>query len=202
MPGKPLPFGEIELASAELSLRPLAILNIDTRSMPLDNLAAVIAHCYFVVQHPTIFPVGAEDASFMQEGFAAGQRHAPVFHDSFDILGMYERCPLPALQILQRPPDVPEPCLIEEIETAVGRTRMKQAGGRIDKELKVQDLVTWDRAVAIRDHDSYCIPAWSCQWSLQIPVRTPEPAGSSVCAQHQDSGKMQHLKSAVPKRNS
>jgi hypothetical protein len=68
--------------------------------MPLNNLAALVAHCYFVVQHPAIFAVCAQDASFMQEGFAAGQRRAPLFHDSFDILGMDERCPLPALQIL------------------------------------------------------------------------------------------------------
>jgi hypothetical protein len=105
--GKPLPFGEIRLASlqlfgasAELYFRSLAILNIDTRSMPLNNLATAVAHCYFVVQHPAIFAVCAQDASFMQEGFATGQRRAPLFHDCFDILGMNERCPLPALQIL------------------------------------------------------------------------------------------------------
>ncbi len=105
--GKPLPFGEIKLASlqlfgvsAELFFRPLAILNIDTRSIPPNNLAAPVARSYFVVQHPAVFAVGAQDASLMQEGFAAGQRRAPRFHDCFDILGMNERCPLPALQIL------------------------------------------------------------------------------------------------------
>jgi len=36
----------------------------------------------------------------MEEGFAANQRCAPLFQDFFDILGMYERCPLPAPQIL------------------------------------------------------------------------------------------------------
>src|SRR5437868_14022700 len=93
--GKPLPFGEIKFASsqilgasAELFFRPLAILNIDTRSIPLNNLAAPVAHCYLVVQHPAIFAVCAPDASFIQEGFAAGQRRAPRFHDSFDLVGM------------------------------------------------------------------------------------------------------------------
>jgi len=105
--GKPLPFGEIKLASlplfgasAELYFRSLAILNIDTRSIPLNNLAARVAHCYFVVQHPSIFAVCAQDASLMQEGFAPGQSRAPLFHDFFDILGMDARCPLPALHIL------------------------------------------------------------------------------------------------------
>src|SRR3984957_5168685 len=103
----PLPLDEIRLASlqllgasAKLFFRSFASLNIDTRSIPLNNLAATVAHSYFVVQHPAIFAVCAQDASFMQEGFAAGQRRAPLFHDSFDVLGMDERCPLPALQML------------------------------------------------------------------------------------------------------
>jgi len=62
--------------------------------------------------------------------FAAGQGRAPPFHYSFDVLGMDVRCPLPTLQILKRPPYVPQPCLIEEIEVPVRRTRVNQAGGR------------------------------------------------------------------------
>src|ERR1700736_4252221 len=109
-----------------MSFRSLAILNIDTRSIPLNNLAAPVAHCYFVVQHPSIFAVCAQDASFMQEGFATGERGAPFLHHSLDVFGMNERCPLTALQILERPPHVPEPRLIEEIEVAVRATRVKQ----------------------------------------------------------------------------
>ncbi len=155
--GKPLRFGEIKFASlqlqgapSELHFRSLAILNIDTRSIPLNNLAAPVARCYFVVQHPTIFAVCPQNASFMQEGFAAGQRGAPLFHDSLDILGMDERCPLPATQIIQRPPYIPEPCLIEEIEVAVWPTRVNQAGGRIDQELKVRRLIPSDSTSSIR----------------------------------------------------
>src|ERR1700733_9993348 len=149
--GQPLPFGEMKLTSLQLLGAPaklffgsLAILNIDTRSIPLNNLAAPVAHCYFVVQHPAIFAVFAQNASFMQEGLAAGQRRAPLFHDSFDILGIDERCPLPALQILQRPPYIPEPCSIEEIEVAVQPTRVNQAGSRMDEELKVCRVILWD----------------------------------------------------------
>ena len=104
--GKPLPLGEIKFASlqllgasAEPFFRSLAILNIDTRSMPLNDLAALVADRNFVMQHPAKFAVRTQDASFMQERFATGQRRTPPFHDSFDILGMDERCPIPALQI-------------------------------------------------------------------------------------------------------
>src|SRR5580704_7033068 len=94
----------------------------------------------------------------MQEGFPAGQGRAPLFHDFFDILGMNERCPLPALQILQRPAYVPEPCLIEEIEVAIRPARVNQAGGRIDKELKGRGSIPSGCAVSTRGHGSYCIP--------------------------------------------
>jgi hypothetical protein len=39
----------------------------------------------------------AQHASFMKEGFVAGQELSPLFHDPFDILGMDERGPLSAL---------------------------------------------------------------------------------------------------------
>src|SRR5271170_4698464 len=162
---KTLPFSEIKPAflqlfgaSAELYFQSLAILNIDTRSIPLNNLAAPVAHCYFVVQHPAIFAVCALNARFMQERFAAGQRRAQLFHDSFDILGMDERRPLPALQILQRSPHVPEPCLIEKIEVAVRPTRVNQAGSGVDEELKVRHLTSSDGAISIRGRKWYCIP--------------------------------------------
>src|SRR5580700_9682577 len=164
--GQPLPFGEMKLTSLQLLGAPaklffgsLAILNIDTRSIPLDNLAAPVAHCYFVVQHPAIFAVCAQNASFMKEGFAAGQRRAPLFHDFFDVLGMDERCPLPALQIPERPPYVHEPCLIEEIEVAVGPARMNQAGSRIDEELKVRGLIPSGGTISIGSHGSHYIPS-------------------------------------------
>ncbi len=70
---------------------------------------------------------------------------------------MDERCPLPALQILQRPPYVPEPCLIEEIEVAVRPTRVNQAGSRIDKELKVGGLILSGSAISTRGHASHYI---------------------------------------------
>jgi hypothetical protein len=163
--GKPLPFGEIKLAClqflgalVEPHFRSLAILNIDARSIPLNNLAASVASCYFVVQHPAMLAVRSQNASFMQEGFAAGKRSAPPFHDSFDVLGMDERCPLPALQILDRAPYVPEPCLIEEIQVPVWPTRVNQAGGRMNQELKIRGLIPSSGAISVGGHGSHYIP--------------------------------------------
>ena len=71
---------------------------------------------------------------------------------------MNERCPIPTLQILQRPPDVGEPCLIEEIEVAVRPARVNQAGSRIDKGLKVQRVIPSDGAISGGSHGTHYIP--------------------------------------------
>ena len=47
-------------------------------------------------------------------------------------------CPLPALQILQRPPDVLQPALIEKVQVAVRQTCVDEGGSRIDEELKIR----------------------------------------------------------------
>ena len=77
--GKPPPFGEIKLgslqvlrASAELFFGPLAVFDNETRSTPPNNLAAPVPHCYLMMEHPAIFALCAQDASFTQEGFATG----------------------------------------------------------------------------------------------------------------------------------
>src|SRR5579862_7790751 len=62
---KALRFGEIELASLQLFggslqlfFRALAVLDVDTRPVPLENLSMLVTHGDFVVQHPAIFPIG------------------------------------------------------------------------------------------------------------------------------------------------
>ena len=54
----------------------------------------------------------------MQEGFACGQRRAAFLHDSFDVIGMNECWPLPALQIFNERPTLVEPRVIGEIKLA------------------------------------------------------------------------------------
>jgi len=48
-------------ASVDLFFRSLAVLNVDAGSVPLDNLALLIAKRDFVVQHPAIFAVSPQD---------------------------------------------------------------------------------------------------------------------------------------------
>jgi hypothetical protein len=70
------------------------------------------------------------------------------------------------MKIVQRPPYLTEPCLIEEIAVAVRTTRSNEAGGRIDKELRVRGLITSDCDVYAGSHCSNDIPLTCLQFLL------------------------------------
>ena len=80
-------------------LGPLTILNINTRSIPLNYLSAFVALRDFVVQHPAIFTVSSPEPRFMQERFSTGQRRTPLLQNSFDVVGMNRTRPVPAFYI-------------------------------------------------------------------------------------------------------
>src|SRR5690348_2999643 len=73
---------------AGLVVRPLAIVYINTRSIPLHDVFLLVAHCDFLVQHPTVLPVSSPNSRFVQEGFATRYRSAPRIHHSLDVFGM------------------------------------------------------------------------------------------------------------------
>src|SRR5208282_3570990 len=70
------------------SFGPLAILNIDARSIPLDDVPMLVPDRHLMVKHPAIFPVCPPHTRFMQEGFPTGYRCAPLVHHSFDVFRM------------------------------------------------------------------------------------------------------------------
>jgi hypothetical protein len=71
--------------------------------------------------------------------------------------------------------------LIEEIEMAVRPARVNQAGGRIDQELKVRDLISSDGSISIRGHGWYCIPVSPYEGLFRPPARTLEPERPAGC---------------------
>src|SRR5208283_3802468 len=65
---------------------------------------------------------------------------APLLNNSFDILGMNVLGPSPTQQIFQRPTQIVEPTLIEEVEVSVRQTGVDQGGGGVDQEPKIRRL--------------------------------------------------------------
>src|SRR5262249_11934655 len=86
---------EVDFAAAPLFFGTLPVLDVDAGSIPLNNFSQSIAERDFVVQHPAILTISSTDTRFIEERFAASQRCAPPAYDSFDIVGVNYRCPLP-----------------------------------------------------------------------------------------------------------
>src|ERR1700751_2844870 len=78
------------LSSAGFALVPpaLSLVDIDTRSMPLDNSSMFVAHREFVVQHPAIFPISPSHSRYCLKGLSRGDRLPPPLYESFDVFWM------------------------------------------------------------------------------------------------------------------
>ncbi len=120
--GKTLPFGKIKLASlqvlrvaAELFFRRFAFLNIETRSIPLDDVAICIAKWHFPVKHPAVFSIRATDASFVLEDFTSREAGTPLGHNPLNVLRVNESRPIPAGHFVQSDAQVFQPRFIEVI---------------------------------------------------------------------------------------
>ena len=55
---------------SDFVFRPLAILDIDTRPVPLDDLSLLVTQDDFVVQHPAILTISPPHARLMQKRLA------------------------------------------------------------------------------------------------------------------------------------
>ncbi len=144
---KTLPFGKIKLASlqllrvaAELFFRRLAFLNIQTRSIPLDDVAVCIAKWHFPVEHPAVISIRPPDASFVLEDFSRRKAGSPLGHNPFNVLRVNESRPIPADHFVQSDAQVLQPRFIEVIEVTVGSGGVNQRRNRVNKELGIQTL--------------------------------------------------------------
>src|SRR4029077_837569 len=106
--GKTLPFGKIKLASlqllgvaAELFFRRFALVNIQARSIPLDDVAVCIAKWHFSVEHPAVFSIRAADASFVFEDFSSREAGSPLGHNPLNVFGVNVSGPIPADHFIQ-----------------------------------------------------------------------------------------------------
>src|SRR6266481_2868115 len=138
--GKTLPFGKIKLASLQLLGVPaklffgrFALVNIQARSIPLNDVAVRIAKWHFPVEHPAVFSVRPTDASFVLEGFSSREAGSPLGHNPLNVLRVNEGCPIPAGHFVQSDAQIFQPRFIEVIEVTVGPGCVNQRGDRVDQ---------------------------------------------------------------------
>ena len=150
--GKTLPFGKMKLASlqllgvaAELFFRRFALVNIQARSIPLDDVAVCIAKGHFAVEHPTVFSIRPTDASFVLEDFSSREAGSPLGQNPLNVLRVNESRPIPAGHLVQSDAQVLQPRFIEVIEVTVGPGGVNQRRNRVNKELGIQTLGSLSR---------------------------------------------------------
>src|ERR1700752_5388772 len=142
--GKALTCREIKLASlqlpgisAELLFRSLALLNVQTRPIPFDDVPISIAKRHFPVEHPAVFPIRSADARFVPENFSRREGTSPCGYNPVEVLRVNESRPLPPGHGVQSDSQVFQPRPIEIIEIAVRTTGMNQRWDRVDKKLNI-----------------------------------------------------------------
>src|SRR6266478_2121623 len=136
---------KIAFTAPQLLFRRLAFLNIETRSIPLNDVAVCIAKWNFPVEHPAVFSIRPTDASFVFEDFPCCEAGSPFGHNSINVFRVNESGPVPAGHFVQSDAQVLQPTLIEVIEVTVGPGGVNQRRDRVDQELGIQTLGSLSR---------------------------------------------------------
>ncbi len=122
---------EAFLALPQRLLSLLAVLDIGTRSVPLDNISLLIAQRHGTDQKPAIFPVSAAQTHFILGRFPGCHVRSPHFHDPRNIFGMNWASWF-FYKLFQRKSAIVRPTLIEEINHAVRPNTPGHGGNCID----------------------------------------------------------------------
>src|SRR5580658_4224735 len=112
----------------QLLFRLLTILDIGAGAVPFDDVAGLVAHGYFLVQHPSVLPVCAPHARFEPKWLAAREACSPARDERAHVVSVHRRRPIPALEILQSESNKLEPALVEEVQVPVRTTGVDQRG--------------------------------------------------------------------------
>src|SRR6266404_8353530 len=123
---------------ADFFFRGFAFINIEARSIPLDDAAVCIAKWHFPVEHPPVFSIRPTDASFVLEDFSSRKAGSPLGQNPFNVLRVNESRPIPADYFVQSDAQVFQPRRIEVIEVTVGPGCVNQRRNRVDEYLNIE----------------------------------------------------------------
>src|SRR5258708_22042949 len=92
----------------------LSVLDIGTRTIPLDDISQLIAQRYGAYKEPAIFPVSAAQAHFILTRLPSGHVHRPLAHYAREVFWM-NCASRPFKCLLQREARIFPPTLIAKI---------------------------------------------------------------------------------------
>jgi hypothetical protein len=134
-----LRFGQIELTPLrflgvlyELFLCLLPVINVDTRTIPPNQVSSTVEYRNPEVQHPPIDTIGSSHSRCVFKGLPLSKGLTHRLHEGVDVVGMNTTGPTPAQQTFQRHTGEVEPRLIKEIEVAIWPCCMEKHRRQVD----------------------------------------------------------------------
>src|SRR5215471_1220865 len=73
---------------ADFVFRSLALFDVNTCAVPLDDFSSFVAQWHIALQEPAVFTISAPHPRFGLEGFSGRECCAPLLHEPFDVFGM------------------------------------------------------------------------------------------------------------------
>ena len=155
--------------------------------MPLENFSISGAQRELMMQHPSIFAIGAPHSCGSLETLSGSDRLSPLLHKTLDIFGMNPGSPLPSQQTLQRLPNKIQPGPIEEIKVTIRSRGVDQRRSRVYNLTKIQVSII-DETMLGRSHGADGTPRRSQQTQhirdsieplpLEMPALIPKLPGA------------------------
>src|SRR5260370_10872510 len=112
---------QVALGFDRLFLGALAVLDVDNRSIPRDNIACFIARRRRSKQKPAMLSVGTPQPRFGIDRYSGGHILAPGVDKRFKVVGVNARFPPSAANLLGCRAGVLEPTLVELLNVTVRR---------------------------------------------------------------------------------
>src|SRR5258708_11942880 len=128
---------QMRLASPKSLLSPLAIFDVDSGSIPSDDLPGFIAQRYIANNPPAIFSVCPPNPRFTLRGLPVLNGCVPIGDDLCPVIGMKNRFPLPPECLVQSQTCELQPAIINEINLTLGRSAPDMRRNRIDHVAKL-----------------------------------------------------------------
>src|SRR5580704_2491560 len=125
------------LAFPQGLLSPLAICDVDSGSIPSDELSGFIAQRYIANKPPAIFSVCPPNPRFTLHGSPVVKGCVPIGDDPRPVIGMNNRFPLQPECLVQSQTCELQPTIINEINVTLGRSAPDMRRNRIDHVAKL-----------------------------------------------------------------
>src|SRR6266849_10544638 len=119
------------LILTELSFSALQVLNVSIRSIPVDNVARLVAQWFSPKQEPSIYSVESTQPSLDFARLARGQKSEPLICYFLQVLRVYGILPSPALRRFRGQPGIVVPSPIPRFSCTIWRTTPRECRDRV-----------------------------------------------------------------------